>query len=174
MKRIILTVSVLMLIVVIGSGTALAGQLAQGESEVTAGFSFEDVSSDGGDSQTIDLSLGWGRMLTDAHEVGGMLGYSKLDFDSEGSVDGGTLGAFYNYNFAAGTNMNPYLGVNVATFFGDLSDFYNFGYGVEAGIKVWPWDNGGFTFGIGWDSTDTEFDSTDDTLSAFMGIRLKY
>ena len=173
MKRIILTAGILTLILVIGSGTALAGQLAKGESEVSAGFIFSDSSSGDDDLQTIDLSLGWGRMLTDAHEVGGFLGYQKAD-DGDFSLDGGSLGAFYNYNFAAGTNMNPYLGVNVSTFFGDLFEAANFGYGVEAGIKVWPWDNGGFNFGIGWESIDTDFDSTVDTLSAFMGIRLKY
>lgn len=64
---------------------------------------------------SVDASLGY--LLTDRHEVGAILRYSHYS-DDYGASSGGSLGAFYHYNFAARGNLVPFAGGGAAFGFG--------------------------------------------------------
>lgn len=157
---------------------ALADPLKKGEKEVDFTFSYDNLDPDGEGSDELKTtiitgSFGW--MLTDTQEVGGFLAYNKLDAGDAGDTDSTQLGAFYHFNFRAGTNMNPYIGARISTISGDLGDIYDTSYGFVGGIKVWPWANAGFNFGVAWDElmgSDDFEDATD--LSMFAGIGIKF
>lgn len=156
---------------------AFADPLKKGEKEIDFTFSYDNLNPDGtgDDLKTTILTGSFGYMLTDGHEVGGQLSYSKLDAGDAGDTDSTQLGAFYHYNFRAGTGMNPYVGARVFTISGDLGDIYSNGYGLVGGIKVWPWANAGFNFGVSWDQLMGDGDFEDATqTSLFAGIGIKF
>jgi hypothetical protein len=72
------------------------------------------------------------------------------DFDDFGSVDGTSIGAFYQFNFDSGGNMVPFIGVNADYISGDLGDAYEYGYGATAGIKYYPYEHVGVLMGISY------------------------
>lgn len=175
MKKLLVSIGIVMLLVGTTS-VAMADQLKKGDKEMLFSFSYEDLSFDGGgDLKTTDLSGAFGYLLTDANELGGTLLYSKVDAGSGGSVDSTLLGIFYHYNFKAGTNLNPYIGGFYNFVSGDTGDVFDNVYGLELGIKVYPWSNGGFNFGVNysqWTGADTNPDA--DGLRAFAGVLLKF
>jgi hypothetical protein len=125
----------------------LAGIAAdRGVNEVSGSLAYTDV----GDASTTNIDLAYGRYLTEQHEVGMTFGYVDADFDGLGSVDGTTIGAFYQFNFDSGGDMVPFLGVDVAWIGGDLGDAYEYGYGATAGIKFYPYEHVGILTGISY------------------------
>jgi hypothetical protein len=118
----------------------------RGVNEVAGSLAYTDV----GDASTTSIDLTYGRYLTAQHEVGMTLGYMDADFDGVGSVDGTTIGAFYQFNFDSGGNMVPFLGVDVAYIGGDLGDAYEYGYGASAGIKFYPYEHVGVITGVSY------------------------
>ena len=168
---------ILLAIAALVCAPAFADPLKKGQKEIDFTFSYDNLNPDGAaeDVKTTILTGSFGYMLTDGHEVGGFLAYNKLDAGDAGETDSTQLGAFYHYNFHAGTNMNPYVGARISTISGDLGDIYDNSYGIVAGVKVWPWANGGFNFGVSWDQLMGADDFEDATnTSVFAGIGLKF
>ncbi|MCP3962598.1 MAG: outer membrane beta-barrel protein [bacterium] len=168
-KQIIIALSALLLA---GASIADADQLEKGDREIIFRFSYSNLDFDGpgGDSETTEIAGSFGYMLTDHHEVGFGLGYAS--FDSSDSVE---YGAAYTYNFRAGTSLNPFLSTLIVGFGGDLDDVFDLGYGVEAGVKVYPWEHGGVLFGVTYREL-TGADGVPDAshLLAFAGLTLKF
>lgn len=169
MKR-LLTVAA---IVVLGGGTvAMADALRKGDSELSLDLSYVEVDrDDGGKVEEMDLSGRYGRMLSDAHEIGVELFYSQ-----EGQFDGTGGGVFYDYNFTAGANLNPYVGATyVPLLEGDIGDIYDSAYGLRLGVKVWPYDHAGAAFGVSHFWLQGSGPGPDaDQLSLFGSLRIKF
>ena len=165
-KRIIMALSALLLA---GASIAGADQLEKGDREIIFRFSYSNLDFDGpgGDSETTEILGSFGYMLTDHHEVGFGVGYAS--FDSSDSLE---YGAAYTYNFRAGTSLNPFLSALIVGFGGDVFDL---GYGVEAGVKVYPWEHGGVLFGLTYREL-TGADGVPDAsnLLAVAGLILKF
>lgn len=156
---------------------AFADPLKKGQKEIDFTFSYDNLDPDGAEEElkTTIFTGSFGYMLTDGHEVGGFLAYNKLEAGDFGDTDSTQIGGFYHYNFAAGTNMNPYVGARISTISGDLGDVYDTSYGLIGGVKVWPWANAGFNFGVSWDQYmgDGDFEDATNT-SIFAGIGVKF
>lgn len=155
---------------------ASAGVLEPGEKEVDFAFSYNDVNPDGAGSsvKTTALAGSFGYMLTEGHEVGGRLAYRKVEVGNA-DADSTQFGAFYHYNFRGGEMLNPYLGGSVTVFSGDLGDLYDNAAGVEGGVKVWPWANAGFRFGLSYEELFGSGDSDDaSSLTLFGGVGIKF
>jgi hypothetical protein len=170
---------VLMVLAVVGGTAAFADQLKKGEKEVNFAFSWTSFDPGGGFDkvQQIMIDGTWGYMLTDAHEVGALTQYQR--YSDGGSFNNYGLGAYYNYNFKAGTNMNPYLGARIAYLrFDDFGGFerpYKALYGVVGGIKIYPWQNAGFNFSLAWDQYQKDkADENGKQLGAFVGVLVKW
>ena len=116
----------------------------RGQNEVAGSLSYTDIA----DVSTTSIDVSYGRYLRPQHEVGMNVAYVDTDVDGLGSVDGTTLGAFYQFNFDSGGNMVPFIGADVAYIGGDLGDAYDFGYGVSAGAKYYPYEHVGVIIGI--------------------------
>ena len=78
-----------------------AGAADRGVNEVSGSLTYTDI----GDASTTNIDLAYGRYLTEQHEVGMTFGYVDADFDGLGSVDGTTIGAFYQFNFDSGISV---------------------------------------------------------------------
>lgn len=170
-----------LILVLFTTTLATAGQLQKGDNEVAFRFSFTDVDlgSNQGDVTNFDLAIGYGSLLTDNHELGVSAGYTKTEINGPGvdsDVDGGRWGVFYNLNFGSQGNITPYIGFDFRVFGGDLGDIFEYGYGVEAGIKVYPFDHGGFTAGLAYSKQEPSRSSqpSANTLSIGVGLALKY
>ena len=87
----------------------------RGQNEVAGSLSYTDV----GEVSTTSIDVSYGRYLTPQHEVGLNVAYVDTDVDGLGSVDGTTLGAFYQFNFDSGSNMVPFFASYVAYIGGD-------------------------------------------------------
>jgi len=167
-----------LLVLVAGAGTAaVADPLKKGDNELSFLFSYTDTSFDtpGADNlKTTSLDLTWGYLFTDGFEAGIGLGYLKFDAGSLGDTDSTNILPFFQYNFSTG-NANPYIGVHYIFFSGDTGDVYDDGYGVDAGIKLYPWSNGGFNFGVSWEQWNGAdgFDDAD-TLTVGAGVLIKW
>ncbi len=118
----------------------------RGQNEVAGSLSYTDI----GEVSTTSIDVSYGRYLTPQHEVGLSVAYMDTDFDELGSVDGTTLGAFYQFNFDSGGDMVPFIGVDLAYIGGDLGDAYDYGYGASAGVKYYPYDNVGVLMGVSY------------------------
>ena len=167
----------LLAVLVCSWAVANAGQVAKGDKELAFSFSYVDFSFDdgGGDLKDMSLAARFGYLLTDTHEVGGVFSYLKHEETGSPDEDGTGFGAFYNYNFKAGTNMNPYLEAHYQVIGGDAGDVVDSQYGLAVGIKMYPWDNGGFRFGVSWDQlTGADSNPDGDGIVAFAGIQLKW
>ncbi len=169
-------------------GVVAAGGLNEGDSEVTlsGGFSDTDFGSGGGfdlgSTEDTELSVSWGRLVQGGHEFGLVVGYVKQDVEggdlfADVSSDGTRVGGFYNYNFDIGNDtVTPYVGAVLATLGGDLGDAYDLTYGAEVGVKIYPWEHGGISVGLGY--SELKADAQDlpdaDSLSLGFGVLLKY
>jgi len=168
------TIAVVALLMVGAAGSVQANQLEKGDKEINFNVSYTDISPDVGDSlKTTQIDGRFGYLLTHAHEVGFMLDYMKIEDGS--SADASIYGVFYHYNFRAGETMNPYVGAQVYAFGGDLGDVYDTSYGLQAGIKVYPWDHAGFNFGLSWDTLNGKDAFGDgDQTKLFGGVLVKW
>ncbi len=169
-------------------GVVAAGGLEEGDSEVTlrGSYSDTDFGSEGGfnfgSTEETDFSMSWGRLISGGHEFGLLVGYVKQDVEggdlfADESSDGTRFGGFYNYNFSTGSDtMTPYVGAFVATLGGDLGDAYDLSYGAELGVKIYPWEHGGFSAGLGYTElkSDAQGLPDADAISLGFGILLKY
>jgi len=174
--------------VLILCGTVFAEGFEKGDAELSFRISYVDV--DFGSTQGLDLggttdaelTFAGGWLLTQSHELGLSLGYVKQEieggdvFQSE-DTDGTSLGAFYNYNFTTTSSVTiPFIGFNFAALGGDVGDVYNFQYGVEAGLKIYPFEHGGVVFSIGYTELVAEEDQLPDgsALSLGGGLLLRF
>jgi hypothetical protein len=157
-------------------GTAVLGVLFampafaadRGVNEVAGSLSYTDVE----DTTTTMIDLSYGRYLTNMHEVGLTVSYMELEVDDVDSVDGTTLGVFYNLNFDNGGTMVPYLGVDLATIGGDLGDAYDLSYGVSAGLKLYPYENAGINVAISYQKLQGAEDFIDDADGTAINVGL--
>jgi hypothetical protein len=149
-----------------------ADTLAKGDSELSLVLDWASVDRDdrSDSDEEVRATLGYGRMLTDAHEIGGEIFYTQ-----ENDFDGIGLGVFYHYNFAAQGTLNPFLGANLVHFEGDLGDLWDRAYGLFAGVKVYPYEHAGCAFGASYhwlQGAETGFDATQASL--FASLRVKF
>lgn len=157
-------------------GTAVLGALFampafaadRGVNEVAGSLSYNDIE----DTTETMIELSYGRYLTDMHEIGLTASYMEVDIDEVDSVDGTTLGVFYNLNFDNGGTMVPYLGVDVATIGGDLGDAYDLSYGVSAGLKLYPYENAGINIAISYQKLKGAEDFIDDADGTAINVGL--
>lgn len=160
--------------------TSLAAGVAKGQNEVAGLVTYADMDYGDFNSKETDLRLSYGRYLTDMHEIGVSIGYFKQEVGEEdfGSVsaDGSTLGAFYHLNFPTSGTVTPYIGVNAAWLGGDISDAYDFQYGVSAGIKIYPFENAGFSFGAAYQKLNGAESYIDDAdgISVALGLLVRF
>jgi hypothetical protein len=125
----------------------LAQNKTNGSNEFSGSASYTDIEDV---SQTV-LELTYGRYLTRMHEVGITAGYIEFDLGDLGSIDGTSLGGFYHLNFPTSGSVTPYIGVMATKNGGDLGDAYDFSYGASAGIKVYPFEHGGFFLSVSYE-----------------------
>jgi hypothetical protein len=158
---------------------AHAEAVAKGQNEVAGRFSYADV--DAGDVETKDttLELAYGRYLTDMHEVGVFVSYIDSEVEVYGdseSFDGYDLGLFYNLNFPMSGIITPYIGVDIATIGGDMGDVYDFSYGASVGIKIYPYENAGVSFGVAYDKLNGAESYIDDAdgWSLTAGLLMRF
>lgn len=144
----------------------------RGQNEVAGSLSYTDIA----DVSTTSIDVSYGRYLTPQHEVGLNVAYVDTDVDGLGSVDGTTLGAFYQFNFDSGGNMVPFIGADVAYIGGDLGDAYDFSYGLSAGAKYYPYEHVGVIIGIAWQNlTGAEnFIDDEDGFNFNVGLSLRF
>ena len=169
-------------------GTSVfADTLKKGNKELSFSFSYDDVKlkniESEGNFKTYNLLGSFGYLITDGNEAGINISYNKTELpviaDREtkdtASFDSIGYGFFYNYNFKAGDMCNPYLGAQVQGFSGDFGDYFNWSYGATAGVKIYPWSNGGFNFGARYDWVQGQEDIVDSTdLRFFAGVNVKW
>lgn len=172
---------------VLALGAVEAGGLEKGDNEVAFEVLWSDTDfgsssgSDLGSSEQTDLSLSYGWMVTARHEFGLLLGYFEEDLDGgdlfeDVSTDGTRLGGFYNFNFGATGMATPYVGAALSTLGGDLGDAFDLQYAVEVGVKLYPFDHGGVSIGLGYSELKADAPGLPDAdaLSLGIGLLLKY
>lgn len=171
--------NVLILCTLLGAVPALAGTPRQGEREVAVQLSYSNFSNGSAGSSNTETTLitgNFGYLLTDHHELGFSLGYESQKVVTTASDS--RLGANYTYNFKGGQDATPFLGLhagvlNYSNAFGD-SPYKSF-YGVEAGVKLYPWDHAGFLFSASWDQYNKDAAPKNGQLLAMkIGITLKF
>ncbi len=181
---------ILGLCVVLGAfAPAMAEGPEAGESEVQLSFSYSDVDLgeengvDFGESTDINFSLSYGWYITDHHEVGGILSYTKSEITStvdevtvEIDTDGYGVGAFYHYNFSSGNVATPYLGVAVQSIGGDAGDVYDLSYEAQLGVKFYPFDNAGVLLAASYSQLMAAEDGLPDAdgIQLVAGLLIKY
>lgn len=151
---------------------ASADQLAKGDFEISFRFSYSDLDFEGrgGDAEIKEFVGTFGYMLTDHHQLGAGIGYAG--FDSSDTVE---YGGAYSYNFRAAQSLNPYVSAVILGFGGDRGDVFDFGYGAELGLKVYPWPHGGMLFGVTYRQLRGKGGVPDATqFIAFGGLTLKF
>ena len=144
----------------------------RGQNEVAGSLSYTDIA----DVSTTSIDVSYGRYLTPQHEVGLNVAYVDTVVGGLGSVDGTALGALYHFNFDSGGNMVPFIGADVAYIGGDLGDAYDFGYGLSAGAKYYPYEHVGVILGIAWQNlTGAEnFIDDEDGFNLNVGLSLRF
>jgi hypothetical protein len=174
-------------------GVAGAQGFDKGDKEAAIRLSYADVDLgsarvsatqmdvDFGEATDRQAALFLGYFFTRAHEVGVSLGYTRREIDdsevlSDEDVDGPGLGLHYAYHFATGSWVAPYLGVHATVITGDLGDLYDYDYGAEAGVKLYPSTHAGAIVAVGYTEwSPKEGDETPDasalTLTAGFGWR---
>lgn len=118
----------------------------RGVNEIAGSAAYTDI----GQASTTTIDLSYGYYFTPQHEAGVTLGYTNTDVDGLGSLDGTTLGAFYQFNFDNGGNLVPFLGVDLAYIGGDIGDAYDYSYGASAGVKFYPYEHVGVLMGVSY------------------------
>ena len=168
---------VLMALALVVTMPAMA-DLKKGDKELTASFSYSTQDFDDSDVELtdIDLNVDFGYLLTDRHEVGGRLNWFKTEVEPGGlDFDGNSFGAFYHFNFNLGGAMTPFVGAFYTVVGGDEGDIVDSDYGIEGGLKIYPWENGGFIVKAVWDQFTGANDNPDgDGLGLFAGVGLKW
>lgn len=144
----------------------------RGVNEVAGSLSYTDIE----DTTMTMVDLSYGRYLTEMHEIGLTGSYIDVELDDVGSVDGTTLGLFYNLNFPTQGTLVPYLGIDVATIGGDLGDAYDLSYGASAGIKMYPYDHVGINFAVSYQKLQGAEDFIEDAdgTSVTVGLMLRF
>ena len=149
-----------------------ADQLVEGDVELQFRFTHSNFDFDGSGGST-DFTEVVGiieYMLTDHHEIGGGVAYAEVD-----GSDSLEFGGNYTYNFRAGTDLNPYLAVQIVGFGGDRGDLFDIGYGAEAGLKVYPWAHAGALFGLNYrELIGSDGVPAATNLNLFGGVILKF
>lgn len=152
--------------------------LKKGDKEVTASFSYSTQDFDDSELELTDtqLDVDFGYLLTDRHEIGGRLQWFKTEVEPFGfDADGTTLGVFYHFNFNLGGAPTPFAGAFYSTIGGDEGDIVDSSYGIEGGVKIYPWENGGFILKAVWNQfTGADGNSDGDGLGFFGGVGLKW
>lgn len=167
-KNVLVTLAALPLV----AFSSLAAAADKGVNEVAGSLTYADIE----DVSTTMLALSYGRYLTPMHELGVNVSYEKLELDDVDSTDGTTLGGFYHMNFDQGGNLVPFIGVSVNYIAGDLGDFYDYSYGLSAGLKVYPYEHAGIVMGVGYQNLVGAEDWIDDAdaLSVNVGLALRF
>ena len=160
--------------------TPSSAALQKGEKELTGTVSYDSLDFDD-DSKltTTTLNVDFGYLLTARHEIGGRLFYSKVDTEIppfvDESFDSTELGVFYHFNFGMEGATTPFLGAFYNTISGDLGDELDSRLGIEGGVKIYPWENGGFIIKGVWSQLTGANDGPDaDGLGLFAGIGLRW
>lgn len=128
---------------------------------------------------SVGLSYGW--MLTDMHEVGFVVSYMKQEFEGGDffesmDTDGTGFGGFYNLNVKTTGNITPYVGASVIKYGGDMGDAYDIQYGIDGGIKLYPFEHGGIVFSLNYAKLKADMDEMPDAdaIGLGVGMILKY
>ena len=167
MRKLVVLTAIL---VAVPTATAMAQGLEKGDTEIGVSLSFINVNRGGSSNESARLAVEYGRMLTDRHEIGGVLIYTK-----QNEFDAPRFGAFYHYNFSARGNLTPFLGGQVTYIGGDLGNTYDFALGAFAGVKVYPFEHAGFQTGLRYDRIEGDGPSPDATeLALFGSLRIKF
>jgi len=154
--------------------------LQKGNKELNATFSYDNIKDDDDNELTTTiLSVDFGYLLTARHEIGGRLSYNKVETKVPGLFDDSTdsteLGAFYHFNFGMAGITTPFVGAFYTTISGDLGDQLDSRMGLEGGVKIYPWENGGFILKAVWSQLSGADDHPDaDGLGVFAGVGLKW
>lgn len=164
-------VSVMFLVILASASLSFAQHLEKGDKELAFRLRYTNLDFDHLDNtETAEVRLTFAYMLTNHHEILGFVGYLMID-----SFDDVNFGASYHYNFRAGDNLNPYVAPLVVKFAGDTEDTFDWGYGVEVGVKVYPWSHGGFLFGLNYVDFQGEIPLLDATqFNMFGGLTVKF
>jgi hypothetical protein len=164
-----------------------AATLGKGDNEIELSMSYSDLdigSSSGldlGSEERLELTLLYGRLLTDGFEIGLLTSYSDQEIDggdivADESSDTSSIGAFIAYNFLTGETVIPYLVGTLEIIGGDGGDLYDTAYGAGGGIKIYPFEHGGFRFGVNFTKLNSDLPGLPDgdVLSAGGGLLLKW
>ncbi|HEX9011604.1 MAG TPA: outer membrane beta-barrel protein [Holophagaceae bacterium] len=170
----------LVLLASCGAAALQADAPKAGEKELGLQFNYSNLDTGTSSSPNIEstqLKASYGYLLTDHHEIGGFLGYTSQKVYQTASTT--AFGVAYSYNFQIGKETTPYLGAHAAFLSsslpnGALADYKNY-YGLEAGLKVYPWDHAGFTFAATWDTYVKDHAPDNGTQFALVvGLGLKW
>ncbi len=164
-------------------GPAMAGELEKGDHEVTLRLSYTDTDFgtsggiDFGSSKDTEIALTYGWLVTERHEFGFLAGYVRQelkggDLFADSSTDGTQIGGFYAYNFDLEGMATPYIGVSVATLGGDLGDAYDLEYTAELGVKIYPFEHGGVSAGLGFFKMQADAPGLADADGFHFGVGL--
>jgi hypothetical protein len=191
------TALVILGLVTLLAAPALAEAPEQGESEVSFAVSYSDIDRgagnlgsfenvDFGSTTSTDLTLAYGWYITDMHEVGGILRYTKIEDEFVDVLDGDLVqiktdadgveyGGFYHFNFNYDATTTPFVGIEVVGFAGDVSDAYDYGYAGIVGLKVYPFDHAGVVFsGSYFERTGADDLPDADGFELSAGLLIKY
>ena len=128
-----------------------AGALEKGQKELLLRFSFSNIDFgtvsgiDFGERQDTDLGVSLGWLLTDNHELGISVSFSKAEIKNsdfgDAEFDSSASGGFYHFNFSGPNKVIPFFGFNAAVVGGDFGDLYDTQLGVEFGIKAYSFEH---------------------------------
>lgn len=157
-----------------------AGETAKGQNEMAGSLTYTNLDSGFIETTETQVDLSYGRYLTDSHEVGARVTYYETEIEEEGfgseSIDGMGFGVFYHFNFVTSSVVTPFLGANVSWLGGDVGDVYDFQYGIEGGIKVYPFEHAGVVIGLEWaqlQAAENYYDDADG-LSFAVGLLIRF
>jgi len=167
-------------VLILATGTAFAEKPMAGDNELSARFSYSDVDYGSGSTTDTELTATWGRYVTANHQFGLSVSYVEQEIDDDffggESTDGNELGVFYAYNFSTTGTMTPFVGIGASIIGGDLGDIYDSSYGLEAGLKVFPYKHAGFVFSVAYAELQAAESFIDDAdgLSVGAGLLIRF